>query len=160
MSSEGDLLPGLVVDVFGDAAVVQLTTLPMKQREEQIYAALTAMLAPRTIFEANSGGAAQKVEGFVGQARVARGESRAEVPCRENGIALEVEPLAGQKTGWYLDQRENRAAVGKLARVRGSSTIHYAGGFALAAARGGARAITAVDVSPRALERAAKRTSR
>jgi 23S rRNA (cytosine1962-C5)-methyltransferase len=157
VSSEGDLLPGLVVDVFGDAAVVQLTTLPMKQREEQIYAALEALLAPRTLFEAASGGAAQKVEGFAAQPRVARGESRALVPCRENGVALEVEPLVGQKTGWYLDQRENRAYVGGLARdARVLDLYTYAGGFALAAARGGAREITAVDVSPRALERAGK----
>jgi 23S rRNA (cytosine1962-C5)-methyltransferase len=155
VNSEGDLLPGLIVDVFGDAAVVQMTTLPMKQREAQILDALTALLSPRTIFEASSGGAAQRVEGFSAQARVARGEPRTEVPCRENGAALVVEPLSGQKTGWYLDQRENRELVGRLARgARVLDLYTYAGGFSLAAARGGARQVTAVDVSTRALERA------
>jgi 23S rRNA (cytosine1962-C5)-methyltransferase len=155
VNSEGDLLPGLVVDVFGDSAVVQITTMAMKRREAQIFDAVWELLAPRTLYEATSGGAAQKVEGFVAQARVARGESRPEVPCRENGSALVVEPLVGQKTGWFLDQRENRAFVGALARgARVLDLYTYAGGFSLAAARGGAVRITAVDVSPRALERA------
>jgi 23S rRNA G2069 N7-methylase RlmK/C1962 C5-methylase RlmI len=157
VNSEGDGLPGLIVDVFGDSAVVQLTTMGMKRREAEIFAAVTELLRPRTLYEASSGGAAQKVEGFVAQARVVAGESRPEVPCRENGAALVVEPLVGQKTGWFLDQRENRAFVAGLARgARVLDLYTYAGGFALAAALGGAAKITAVDVSPRALERAGK----
>ncbi len=154
VNSEGDLLPGLIIDVFGDAAVVQFTTLAMKRREEMVFDALARLLSPRTIYEAAVGNVAQ-IEGFTVQARVARGESRSVVPCRENGVLLEVEPLVGQKTGAFLDQRENRAFVGGLARgARVLDLYTYAGGFALAAARGGATSITAVDVSPRALERA------
>jgi 23S rRNA (cytosine1962-C5)-methyltransferase len=154
VNSEGDSLPGLIVDVFGDAVVVQLTTLAMKQREQAVHAALERLLSPRTIFEVAAGGVAQ-IEGFSAQARVAQGESRRSVTCRENGVVLEVEPLGGQKTGAYLDQRENRALVGRLARgARVLDLYTYAGGFALAAARGGATSITAVDVSARALERA------
>src|SRR5262249_47788598 len=151
VNSEGDGLPGLVVDVFGDAAVVQFTTLAMKQREALVFDALGRV---RTTYEAAAGGVSQ-IEGFNAQARVARGESRPLVACRERGVLLEVEPLAGQKTGSYLDQRENRATVGRLAAgARVLDLYSYAGGFALAAARGGARSVVAVDVSAPALERA------
>jgi 23S rRNA (cytosine1962-C5)-methyltransferase len=154
VNSEGDSVPGLVVDVFGDAVVVQVTTLAMKRREQAIHEALARVLGPRTIFEAAAGGVAQ-IDGFTAQARVARGESRATVACRENGIALEVEPLAGQKTGAYLDQRDNRAFASRVAvGARVLDLYTYAGGFALAAARGGAASVTAVDVSARALARA------
>ena len=72
----------------------------------------------------------------------------------ENGIALEVEPLGGQKTGMFIDQRETRARVASLARgARLLDCYAYAGGFALAAARGGAAAVTAVDSSARAVAR-------
>jgi 23S rRNA (cytosine1962-C5)-methyltransferase len=154
VNSEGDSLPGLVVDVYGDAACVQFTAFAMKRREQAIYAALEQLLAPRTIYEVAAGGFAQ-LEGFASSARVVRGEPRALVACRENHVRLEVEPLGGQKTGYFLDQRENRALVGRLARgARVLDLYTYAGGFALAAARGGATSVTAVDVSARALERA------
>ena len=154
VNSEGDFLPGLVVDVYGDAVVVQFTTAAMKRREAIVFDALAKLLAPRSLYEAAAGGFAQ-LEGFSATARVVRGESRPRVPCRERGLALEVEPLGGQKTGWFLDQRENRVAVGALARgARVLDLYCYAGGFALQAARGGATAVTAVDSSARALERA------
>jgi 23S rRNA (cytosine1962-C5)-methyltransferase len=154
VNSEGDLLPGLIVDVFGDAVVVQMTTAAMKLREAQIYDLIGGLLEPRTMYEAAAGGVAQ-IEGFHAQARVVRGVARPLVPCRENGVALEVEPLAGQKTGYFLDQRENRALVGRLAGgARVLDLYTYSGGFGLAAARGGATRVTAVDVSARALERA------
>ncbi len=153
-NSEGDALPGLIVDVYGDTVAVQFATYAMKQREEVIYDALFALLAPRQVVEVAAGGFAQ-LEGFTSSARVVRGEARHLVACRENGISLEVEPLGGQKTGYFLDQRENRAMVGRLARgARVLDLYTYAGGFALAAARGGAKSVTAVDVSARALERA------
>ncbi len=153
VNSEGDALPGLVVDVFGDACAVQLTTFGMKRREEAIYGALERLLAPTTIFEVSPGGVAN-IEGFVAQSRVVRGEPRSRVECRENGLRIEVEPLAGQKTGYYLDQRDNRAFAASLAGgARVLDLYTYAGGFAMAAARAGARSVTAVDVSERALER-------
>jgi 23S rRNA (cytosine1962-C5)-methyltransferase len=154
VNSEGDALPGLVVDVYGDAACVQFTAFAMKRREEVVYDTLAKLLGARTVFEVAAGGFAQ-LEGFTSSARVVRGEPRHLVACRENGIRLEVEPLGGQKTGYFLDQRENRALVGRLAHgARVLDLYTYAGGFALAAAKGGAMAVTAVDVSARALERA------
>jgi 23S rRNA (cytosine1962-C5)-methyltransferase len=154
INSEGDGLPGLVVDAYGDALSVQFTALGMKQREQAVYDALARELKPRTIFETSPGGFAQ-LEGFEAQLRVVAGEPRETVLCRENGVELEVETLGGQKTGYFLDQRENRRRIEGLARgARVLDCFTYAGGFALAALRGGAEQVRAVDISPRALERA------
>jgi 23S rRNA (cytosine1962-C5)-methyltransferase len=154
VNSEGDGLPGLIVDVYADAVAVQFASLAMKQREVAIFDALTALLAPRTLYEVAAGGFAQ-IEGFASAARVVRGEPRTKVTCAERGFALDVEPLSGQKTGAFLDQRENRAWVERLARgARVLDLYSYVGGFSLAAARGGAKSVIAVDASARALERA------
>jgi 23S rRNA (cytosine1962-C5)-methyltransferase len=153
INSEGDDLPGLVVDVYGDAAVAQLTTLGIAARRNEIYDALEAELGVKTIFELAPAAYAD-LEGFAAGSRVARGASRATLPVVENDIKLEIEPLSGQKTGMFIDQRETRARVGALARgARVLDCYAYAGGFSLAAARGGAAAITAIDSSARAIAR-------
>jgi 23S rRNA (cytosine1962-C5)-methyltransferase len=153
INSEGDDLPGLVVDVYADTAVAQITTLGIARRKAEIYDALEAELGARTIFEISPPAYAD-LEGFQPGSRVARGASVAAVPVIENGVRLEVEPLSGQKTGMFIDQRETRARVGSLARgARVLDCYAYAGGFGLAAARGGAAAVTAVDSSARAVAR-------
>lgn len=153
INSEGDGLPGLVVDVFGDAISVQVTTLGMAERRELIFEALAAELSPATIYEVASASYAE-LEGFVAQPRVIKGESRPRVPCVEDGIQLEVEPMGGQKTGMFLDQRPARMRVGQLARgARVLDCYSYIGGFALQAARGGATEVTAVDTSAKAVTR-------
>jgi 23S rRNA (cytosine1962-C5)-methyltransferase len=154
VNSEGDGLPGLVVDVFGEAAVVQVTTLGLALRRDAIFDAVQATLSPRTIYEV-AGGSYAEVEGFVAQNRVVRGEARNLVPCLEDGLHFEAEPLAGQKTGMFLDQRRNRIRVGQLAGagLRVLDCYAYAGGFGLQAARAGASEVTAVDSSPRAVVR-------
>jgi 23S rRNA (cytosine1962-C5)-methyltransferase len=153
INSEGDDLPGVVVDVFGSALAVQVTTLGMALRREALWEALSAELSPTSIYEVAAQSYAE-VEGFVAQSRVVRGPSAARVPCLEDGIALEVEPLGGQKTGMFVDQRESRMRVGALARgARVLDCYSYAGGFALQAARGGATEVTAVDSSARAVAR-------
>ena len=155
VNSEGDDLPGLVVDVYGDAAVIQITTLGMSLRRQQLVDALEAELEPKTIFEAAAQSYAE-LEGFTATSRVVRGAPRTEVSCLEDGLRLEVEPLSGQKTGMFIDQRENRVRVGALARdARVLDCYAYAGGFSLQAARGGARSVTAVDSSSRAVARVA-----
>ncbi len=142
VNSEGDDLPGLVVDVYGDAAVAQITTLGIANRRADVFDALEQELGVKSLFEVSPAAYAD-LEGFASGARVARGASRATVPVLENG-----------KTGMFIDQRETRARVGELARgARLLDCYAYAGGFALAAAKGGARAVTAVDSSPRALTR-------
>ncbi len=153
VNSEGDDLPGLVIDIYNDAAVVQITTLGMSLRRAMLFDALEAELSPRTVFEVAAQSYAE-LEGFSAMSRVARGQSRAEVSCLEDGIALEVEPLSGQKTGMFIDQRENRVRFGALARgARVLDCYAYAGGFGLQAARGGAASVTAVDSSARAITR-------
>ncbi|HXJ22092.1 MAG TPA: class I SAM-dependent rRNA methyltransferase [Polyangia bacterium] len=153
INSEGDDLPGLVVDIYGDAAVAQITTLGISARRAEIYDALEAELGVTTIFEIAPKSYAE-LEGFAAASRVARGQSRASVDGLENGIALEIEPLSGQKTGMFIDQRETRARVGALARgARVLDLYAYSGGFSLAAARGGAASVTAVDSSARAVAR-------
>jgi 23S rRNA (cytosine1962-C5)-methyltransferase len=153
VNSEGDDLPGLIVDVFGDAAVAQITTLGIAQRKLEIYDALESELGVRAIFESSPAGYAE-LEGFVAASRVARGESRPTVGGLEDGIRLEVEPLSGQKTGMFIDQRETRMRVGQLARgARVLDCYAYAGGFGLQAARGGAASVLAVDSSARAIAR-------
>jgi 23S rRNA (cytosine1962-C5)-methyltransferase len=158
VNSEGDSLPGLVIDVFGDAAAFQISTLGMALWREEIATAIEEVLAPKTICEVAAGSFAE-VEGFVAETRVVRGESRAQVPCLEDGIRLEAEPLQGQKTGLFLDQRPSRIRVGQIVRglpkkfARVLDCYAYAGGFGLQAARAGAGEITAVDSSARAVAR-------
>jgi 23S rRNA (cytosine1962-C5)-methyltransferase len=133
--------------------VAQVTTLGLALRREAIFAALEAELSPGCLYE-TAAGAYADVEGFVSQARVVSGHGKARVSCHEDGIALEVEPLAGQKTGMFLDQRPSRLRVGALAKgARVLDCYSYAGGFALQAARGGAKEVTAVDSSARAVAR-------
>jgi 23S rRNA (cytosine1962-C5)-methyltransferase len=153
VNSEGDDLPGLVVDVYGDAAAVQLTTLGLAERRAAIFDALEAELGCKTIFEVASAAYAE-LEGFASTSRVARGESRGTVSGLEDGIRLEVEPLGGQKTGMFIDQRETRTRVGALAKgARVLDAYAYAGGFGLQAARAGAASVVAVDSSARAVAR-------
>jgi 23S rRNA (cytosine1962-C5)-methyltransferase len=140
VNSEGDALPGLVVDLYRDVAAVQFTALGMKRREEVVFDAVVALDGVRAVVEVSAGGFAQ-IEGFGSASRTVRGDEVAHVACREGGIALEVDPLRGQKTGMFLDQRENRRRVADLAAgARVLDVYAYAGGFAL-------------DSSPRALER-------
>jgi 23S rRNA (cytosine1962-C5)-methyltransferase len=170
VNSEGDDLPGLVIDIYAGAAAVQITTLAMSMRRNEIYDALEATLGVKTIFELAPASYAE-LEGYAAGARVARGASQASVSVVENGVALEVEPLSGQKTGMFIDQRETRARVAALVagwgtgaagggdppsknnRARVLDVYAYAGGFGLAAARAGAAAVTAVDSSARAVAR-------
>jgi len=158
VNSEGDGLPGLVVDVFGTAAAMQVSTLGMASWREEIAAAIEEVLAPVTIFEVAASSFAA-VEGFAAETRVLRGETRARAACREDGLDLEAEPLQGQKTGMFLDQRPSRVRVGQLVRAaparlgRVLDCYAYHGGFALQAARGGAEEVTAVDSSARAVGR-------
>jgi len=121
INSEGDGLPGLVVDIYGDAAVVQLSTLGLALRRATLFDAIEAELGSRSLYEVAVTGYAE-LEGFAVASRIVRGESRPSVSCQEDGLLFEVEPLSGQKTGLFLDQREVRKRVGALAKGRGCST--------------------------------------
>jgi 23S rRNA (cytosine1962-C5)-methyltransferase len=154
VNAEGDALPGLNVDVYGDVVTVQITALGMKRLEALVYDALQALLSPRAIYAVAAGGVTSR-EGFTTAPGIVRGEEVKEVRFLEHGVALAIDPEHGQKTGAFLDQRENHRRVGSL--CAGADVLDcytYLGGFALQALAQGARRATAIDMSPRAIERA------
>ncbi len=154
--AEGDGLPGLIVDVFGSVAAVQLLTLGMKQREEDVFAQLARVLGASTILEIASEKAAER-EGFESHTRVVRGPDPGPITFLERGLTFELEPSVTQKTGFYFDQRENRARVEALAHgARVLDLYSFVGAFGLAAARGGASTVLSVDSSAPAVAVAAR----
>jgi len=158
--AEGDGLPGLIVDVYGRAAVVQLLTVGMKRREEDIFAALREVLDLATIIEVPSRDH-QDHEGFSVEPRVAAGEALTDLEFSERGFRFSLPFATAQKTGFYFDQRENRARFEGLCEGRRVLDLCcYVGAFTLAAARGGAREVLAVDRSDAALQLARQATER
>ncbi|MGZ6174718.1 MAG: class I SAM-dependent rRNA methyltransferase [Candidatus Binataceae bacterium] len=157
LNGDGDGLSGVVVDRYGDVAVVQLLTAGAERMRNEIVEHLKSMISPRAIFE-RSQGAVRRQEGLedtVGMiAGAAAGEvSVSEIRVSENGIKMIVDLEHGQKSGAFLDQRENRARFGALAAgARVLDLCCYTGGFALHALKGGAAEVVAVDTSAHALD--------
>lgn len=151
--AEGDGLPSLTVDVFGDVLAVQLNTVGVKLREGVIFDALTAALAPRAILDRTPAGVA-RLEGFEPGSGVVRGDTSVdELRFVERGLRYRIPLSLGQKTGFYLDQRALRARVEQLSRGRRVlDAFSFVGAFALAAARGGATEVVSVDESAVAVE--------
>jgi len=153
--AEGDDLPGLIVDRFGDAASVQFTTFGMKLRESLVLQALLDVLAPKTIIDRSSANIA-KTEGFEAGQGVLLGEETKELVFLERRLRWAVPVELGQKTGFYFDQRALRARIEQLSKgKRVLDAYCFVGPFALAAARGGAKEVVACDESAFALEVAA-----
>ena len=150
--AEGDELPGLIVDCYDDVIAVQLGTLGMKQREALIYEALWTTLRPRAIVDRTSAQAA-RAEGFEPVGAVVRGADVGTLAFLERGLSFAIPLELGQKTGFYFDQRPLRARVEQLAHGRRVLDAYgFVGAFALAAARGGASEVVAVDDSALAVE--------
>lgn len=148
--AEGDMLPGLVVDRFGDHLTVQLTTLGMDMRTEALRAALHKIVQPRSILWDNTV-SLRSLEGLALD-RQEEGPCPDTLDVPENGCCFTVSMSEGQKTGWYYDQRPNRALMQRFAR--GKSVLDafcYAGGFGVNAGRGGASSVVFADASKRAL---------
>ena len=149
--AEADGLPGLVVDRFGAVLVVQSNAAGMARLEPAVLEALGELLSPDAIVLRNDS-PARGLEGLASETRVARGSLDGPVPVHENGAVFRADLLAGQKTGWFFDQRDNRRFIAKLARgARVLDLYCYAGGFAVQAARGGATAVLGIDRSEPAL---------
>lgn len=147
---EGDQLPGLIVDVFEDVLVVQLNTIGIKLREGAILDALTHVMRPRAIIDRTSA-SVKRLEGFDPGSGVIRGEASSLV-FKERGFAYDIGLELAQKTGFYFDQRELRGRVEVLAKGKTVlDTFSFVGGFSLAAARGGAESVIAVDESAAAM---------
>jgi 23S rRNA (cytosine1962-C5)-methyltransferase len=152
VNAEGDGLPGLVADRYGDALVVKLTSAGMLVRREALAAALREASGAALGFERADTVAARK-EGLPARQGALWGEPPAGPAwiC-ERGRRYRVDLSEGQKTGFYLDQRDARDLVERLAGGRRVLDLFcYTGGFAVAAARGGAQRLTLVDSSAAAL---------
>lgn len=153
---ESDLLPGLVVDRFGAHLSVQLNSAGMDVLRADIIDALIALLQPESILLRNDGSMRQ-LEGLLRLVETAYGTSPAEVELLENGVRMLAPLHEGQKTGWFYDQRPNRALLQRFVQdKRVLDVFSYVGGFAVQAAVFGAKEVMAVDASHFALEMAEK----
>jgi len=153
INSEGDDLSGLIVDRYGDHLAVQLTSLAMAGRLDAICDALEEAVKPAGILLRGADRGLSKLEGLHLPDRVIRGTAPdGPVFIREGNLSWGVDLTEGQKTGFYLDQRENRRAAALLARDRRVLDLFcYSGGFAVTCAvTGAARSVLAVDGSPKA----------
>ena len=151
VNGDGDGLSGVVVDRYADVVVLQLLTHGADRMRGEIVSALKALISPRTILE-RSLGAVRRQEGLPDRVGLLEGEAAGENIAVENAIKLAIDLEQGQKTGYFLDQRENRQVIRRLAHdARVLDLCCYAGGFMLAALTGGAAAVTGVDTSARAL---------
>lgn len=152
--SEADGLPGLVVDRFADHLVVQSLTLGIDRWQAAVVDELDQLLAPNVIYERNDA-SIRDLEGLPRRARAMKGKAEGPVHIRENGLQLLADVVHGQKTGYFLDQRENRRAVrdltASLKPQRVLDAFCHVGGFALHAAAGGAPDVLALDISDDAL---------
>jgi 23S rRNA (cytosine1962-C5)-methyltransferase len=149
--SEGDLLPGLIIDRYQDHLVLQTLTLGMELRTEAICEALESLMQPRAIVARNDVGI-RALEGLPQEKKVLRGNVQTPVEVWESDLRFRIDPWEGQKTGFYLDQRENRCILRPLlAGERVLDAFCYTGAWALHAARAGARAVVAVDESAKAI---------
>ncbi|MBN2432114.1 MAG: class I SAM-dependent rRNA methyltransferase [Acidobacteria bacterium] len=150
--SEGDFLPGLIVDKYGSGLVLQIQTLGIDGFRNELVELLNVMLRPDFIHE-RSEGAARAEEGLTDINRTLWGTLPGNpVEIRENGVVFIVDVVQGQKTGFFLDQRDNRHLIRRVAK--GKTVLNcfgYTAGFAVYAALGGATRTVTVDLSEPAL---------
>jgi 23S rRNA (cytosine1962-C5)-methyltransferase len=147
--SEADLLPGLIVDRYGPFLVMQTLTQGMDRARNLITDCLTELLQPTGILARNDA-SVRRLEGLPTESTILAGEIPERAAIEMNGLQLEADLLHGQKTGIYLDQRENYLAAAKHARGRVLDCFTSTGGFALHVA-GRAEAVDAIDSSAAAL---------
>ncbi len=150
--SEADILSGMVIDRYGEFLTVQFTSLALANRREMFAELLTELLGVTGIYLRTEKGIG-KLEGLALQDGLLSGEAPpTEYVIRENGLQFAVNIAEGQKTGYYLDQRENRLAVAKLAAgKRVLDAFCYSAGFGVYAAKAGATMVESVDASESAI---------
>jgi len=148
---ESDGLPGVVADRYGDTVVVQMSSAGAERWRDAIVDALRETTGAVNVVE-RSDADVRRLEGLAPRTGVLRGAVDGPVAIREGGLRWRVDVLAGQKTGFYLDQRDNRRRVRDLARGRDAlNAFCYTGGFSLAALAGGAQSVVSIDSSAAAL---------
>jgi 23S rRNA (cytosine1962-C5)-methyltransferase len=148
--AEADGLPGVIVDRFGDALVVQVNTAGMDRLTPVLLEALEAELSPATIVLKNDS-PVRELEGLKREVVVAKGNG-GPIELVENGARFVADLSEGQKTGWFYDQRDNRRFMAALAKDANVLDVYsYSGGFGVLAAKEGARHVTCIDRSATAL---------
>jgi 23S rRNA (cytosine1962-C5)-methyltransferase len=149
--AEADGFPGAIIDRFGDVVVVELNSAGMDRLAEPLVAAIDKVLQPTTIFLRGEG-SARKTEGLEAMSRFAKGGLEGPITVEENGARFLADLSAGQKTGWFYDQRDNRALMARFAKGTSFLDVYsYTGGFGIQAAVAGATEVLAVDRSEPAL---------
>lgn len=150
---ESDGLPGVIADRFGDVVVVQLTSAGAEKWRDAIVAGLVQATGCRAVYE-RSDSDVRGMEGLGPKTGCVYGDLPEEpLTIVENGVRMEVDVVGGHKTGFYLDQRDNRRLTGLLARGRSVlNCFCYTGGFSLQALAGGADSVLSIDSSGPALE--------
>lgn len=154
--AEGDSLPGLIIDRFGDTLVMQANSAAMDRLANELVAAAEAVLKPERIILKNDS-PSRVMEGLETYVRVVKGDETGPVALIENGVSFVCDPVGGQKTGWFYDHRDNRAFISKLAA--GGRVVDfycYAGSFSLQCAVAGAKHVLGVDRSEGSLALAEK----
>lgn len=149
---EADNLPGLVVDRFGDVVVFQISTAGLDAMREDVIAAIADTLHPVCLIE-RSDMPVRAEEGLPDVMRIHAGAADDLVPFIERGIRFLADPIRGQKTGFFLDQKDARLALGRLAKGREVLNLFsYSGAAGIAMMLGGAKSVHNVDASKEALE--------
>ncbi len=150
--AEADGLPGLIIDRFGDVCVVQVNTAGMEALSDDLTAALQDTLSPKTIVFRNDS-AVRRLEGLPLETRTVGTPLDGPVEVQENGAVFFADPREGQKTGWFYDQRDNRAFAAALSVGKRVADFYcFTGGFAVTAAMAGASEVHAFDRSQSALD--------
>ena len=150
--AESDRLPAMIVDAFGDVLVLQCLALGMERFKQDVVDALVEELQPRGIWERNDV-PVRRLEGLEMTTGLLYGDVPDRVEITENGVRFLVDVKEGQKTGFFLDQKENRAAIAPF--VKGKRVLDcftHTGSFALHAGKYGAREVTGVDISESACD--------
>lgn len=154
--SEADGLPGLVVDTYPGVVSAQFMTLGMERQRPVIIPLLEELFAPQTLLD-KSDSASRRLEGLEPEKKVITGEPRTVVPMREGNLQFRVDVWDGQKTGFYLDQRENRRAAAHWLRgPRVLDCFCYTGAFSVYAAMAGAEEVIGIDSSTEAVSLASE----
>jgi 23S rRNA (cytosine1962-C5)-methyltransferase len=148
--AEGDGVPGLVIDRFGDTVTVQIGTAGMEKQITAITMALDAVLKPKTIV-LRADAPSRSLEGLESYVKTVKGEGH-RIAVEENGARYIADLAEGQKTGWYYDQRDNRAFIAGFAKGKTVLDAYsYTGGFGILAAKAGAKEVVCLDSSAPAL---------
>lgn len=148
--AEGDGVPGLVIDRFDDTLTIQIGTAGMERQIDTIAAALEDVLKPKTVILRNDA-PSRALEGLEPYVKTLKGEGR-RIAVEENGVRYIADLTEGQKTGWYYDQRDNRAFAARLAKGKTVLDAYsYTGGFGILAAKAGAKEVVCLDSSAPAL---------